>query len=100
MTTTDIAQRLVQALGPDTVFTASDDIAPWLSDWRGLYNGHAQAVVRPRTTAEVATCLALCNEAGVPVVPRGGNTGLCGGATPDAAPINVVLSLDLSLIHI
>ena len=27
MSTTDIAQRLVQALGPDTVFTASEDIA-------------------------------------------------------------------------
>ncbi len=93
MSTTDIAQRLVQALGPDTVFTGHEDIAPWLSDWRGLYNGHAQAVVRPRTTADVAACLALCNDAGVPVVPRGGNTGLCGGATPDAAA-NVVLSLD------
>ena len=92
MSTTDIAQRLVQALGPDTVFTASEDIAPWLSDWRGLYNGHAQAVVRPRTTAEVATCLALCNEAGVPVVPRGGNTGLCGGATPDGSGSAVVRS--------
>ncbi|WP_312998748.1 FAD-binding protein, partial [Achromobacter animicus] len=83
MSASDFSQRLVQALGPDTVFTDPADIAPWLSDWRGLYNGQAQAVVRPRTTAEVATCLALCQEAGVPVVPRGGNTGLCGGATPD-----------------
>lgn len=94
MTTSDFAQRLVQALGSDTVSTAADDIAPWLSDWRGLYNGQAQAVVRPRTTEEVAQCLALCQQAGVPVVPRGGNTGLCGGATPDQAPANVVLSLD------
>ena len=61
MSSTDIAQRLVQALGSDTVYTAQADIAPWLSDWRGLYNGHAQAVVRPRTTAEVSTCLAICN---------------------------------------
>src|SRR5690606_17464378 len=54
----------------------------------------AQAVVRPRRTEEVAQCLALCQQAGVPVVPRGGNTGMCGGATPDAGPANVVLSLD------
>lgn len=94
MTTTAFSQRLVQALGEDVVITASEDIAPWLSDWRGLYNGHAQAVVRPRTTEEVATCLALCQEAGVPVVPRGGNTGLCGGATPDSNQANVVLCLD------
>ncbi|WMD19578.1 FAD-binding oxidoreductase [Achromobacter seleniivolatilans] len=94
MSASDFTQRLVQALGPDTVYTASADIAPWLSDWRGLYNGQAQAVVRPRTTAEVATCLTLCQAAGVPVVPRGGNTGLCGGATPDGGATNVVLSLD------
>ena len=49
--------------------------------------------MRPRRTLkEVATCLALCQQAGVPVVPRGGNTGLCGGADRGAA--NVVLSLD------
>jgi len=94
MNTSDFLQHLVQELGPDTVLTAADDIAPWLSDWRGLYNGQAQAVVRPRTTEEVATCLALCQQANVPVVPRGGNTGLCGGATPDQTPANVVLSLD------
>jgi FAD/FMN-containing dehydrogenase len=94
MSSTDFAQRLVQALGPDTVATAEQDIAPWLSDWRGLYNGRAQAVVRPRRTEEVAACLALCQQAGVPVVPRGGNTGLCGGATPDQRAANVVLSLD------
>src|SRR5690606_2462753 len=80
----------VQALGPDTVVTNPADIAPWLSDWRGLYNGQAQAVVRPRRTEEVAQCLALCQQAGVPVVPRGGNTGMCGGATPDAGPANAV----------
>jgi FAD/FMN-containing dehydrogenase len=94
MTTSDFSQRLIDALGPDTVYTRADDIEPWLADWRGLYKGQAQAVVRPRTTEAVAQCLALCQEAGVPVVPRGGNTGLCGGATPDNAPANVILSLD------
>jgi len=94
MSTPDFAQRLVQALGPDVVATAPQDVAPWLADWRGIYRGQAQAVVRPRTTQEVSQCLALCQQAGVPVVPRGGNTGLCGGATPDAGPANVVLSLD------
>ncbi|SAI67401.1 oxidoreductase [Bordetella ansorpii] len=94
MSTQAFPQRLVQALGPDVVATAEQDIAPWLADWRGLYRGQAQAVLRPRTTAEVAQALALCQEAGVPVVPRGGNTGLCGGATPDGGASNVVLSLD------
>ncbi|QEZ46329.1 FAD-binding oxidoreductase [Cupriavidus oxalaticus] len=94
MQTAQLAQRLTEALGTDTVLTNPDDIAPWLSDWRGIYRGQAQAVVRPRTVDEVSRALALCQLAAVPVVPRGGNTGLCGGATPDAQAGNVVLSLD------
>jgi len=89
-----IATRLVEALGSDRVLTSADDVAPWLSDWRGLYRGQAQAVVRPRTVDEVSRCLALCNETGTPVVPRGGNTGLCGGAAPDGEGRSIVLSLD------
>jgi len=91
---TPFARRLVETLGRDAVVTAPEDVAPWLSDWRGLYRGAAQAVVRPTSTQDVAACVALCNEARVPVVPRGGNTGLCGAATPDARPENIVLSLD------
>src|SRR5690606_13293950 len=64
------------------------------SDWRGLYRGNAQAVVRPRRVEEVAQCLALCQQEGVPVVPRGGNTGMCGGATPDQETVNGVMPLD------
>ncbi|OZI68115.1 FAD-binding oxidoreductase [Bordetella genomosp. 1] len=94
MSNTDISQPLRAALGPDVVLTEPADIEPWLADWRGIYRGQAQAVLRPRTTAEVAQALALCQAAGVPVVPRGGNTGLCGGATPDGSTANVVLSLD------
>lgn len=94
MTELSFAQRLADKLGTDAVIMSTDEIEPWLSDWRGMYKGQAQAVVRPSTTDEVAACLALCSDARVPVVPRGGNTGLCGAATPDASPTNVILSLD------
>jgi len=40
------------------------------------------AVVRPRTTAEVAAVLASCNDKGTPVSARGSGTGLSGGCTP------------------
>lgn len=95
---TAVAQQLRDALGDDIVSLSQADIAPWLTDWRGIYRGDAQALVRPRTTAQVSTCLALCHAAKVPVVPRGGNTGLCGGATPAPAqpgqPLSVIVSLD------
>jgi FAD/FMN-containing dehydrogenase len=94
MNDTALSQRLLDKLGPEAVTTAPDDIAPWLSDFRGMYHGRAQAVVRPDKTDDVAACIALCADARVPVVPRGGNTGLCGGATPDTRADNVILSLD------
>ena len=37
MSITPFAQRLTEALGPEIVTTAADAVAPWLSDWRGLY---------------------------------------------------------------
>jgi FAD/FMN-containing dehydrogenase len=94
MNTSAFSGRLLEALGADVVAVDPDAIAPWLTDWRGIYTGCAQAVVRPRDVDQVSRCLALCQSAGVPVVPRGGNTGLCGGATPDDSPSNVVLSMD------
>ncbi len=85
--------RLDAAVGSAQVLTAPADIAPYLTDWRGRYHGRARAVVRPGSTSEVAAVVRACAEAGVPIVPQGGNTGQCGGATPDAGGEAIVLSL-------
>ena len=55
---------------------------PLPEEQRGLFIGACAAVVRPASTAEVAEVVRLCAEAGVPVVPQGGNTGLVGGGVP------------------
>ena len=57
---------------------ADDAAAGFSVDWTGRFQGRALAVVRPRDTAEVAAVLTLCTDAGRPVVPQGGNTGLVG----------------------
>ena len=88
-----LTTRLEQLLGPGAVLSAPDDVAPYLVDHRRLYRGATPAVVSPASTAEVARLLAWCNEAGVAVVPQGGNTGYCGGATPDESGQQLVLSL-------
>jgi len=51
-----------------------------------------EAVCLPETREQVARVLRLCHEAGVPVVPRGGGTGLCGGAVPVAGGIVIDLT--------
>ncbi|MDR1648433.1 MAG: FAD-binding oxidoreductase [Zoogloeaceae bacterium] len=58
-------------------------MAAFLTDWRGRYHGQALAAVAPGTAEEVAEVVKTCLAFGVPMTPQGGNTGLCGGATPD-----------------
>ncbi|MEO8740139.1 MAG: FAD-binding oxidoreductase [Casimicrobiaceae bacterium] len=80
-------------VGDANVLTAAADVAPFLTDWRDRFHGAARAVVRPGSTAEVAAVVRCCAEQGVPIVPQGGNTSLCGGATPHASGDELVLSL-------
>lgn len=88
-----LLDALTELLGPRGLLTAPGDIAPHLADWRGLYQGASPCVIRPASTAEVASAVRLCAEAGVPIVPQGGNTSMVGGAVPDEGGRQVVLSL-------
>ena len=69
------------------------DTEPFLRDERGLYYGEAASVVRPASTEECARIIKICQEAGIGVVPQGGNTGYCGGATPFDANKQIVLNI-------
>ncbi|NTV71116.1 MAG: FAD-binding oxidoreductase [Azonexaceae bacterium] len=91
--TPSLPDRLVEVVGTVQVLTDPADIAPFVTDWRGRYRGAAQCVVRPGSTAEVAAVVKICVEAGVAIVPQGGNTSLCGAATPDASGGAVIISL-------
>src|SRR5436190_23617331 len=69
-----------------------DDAAPYEVDWRRRFHGRALAVVRPGSTAEVATVVKACREHGTSIVTQGGNTGLVGGSVPDPGGRQVLLS--------
>ncbi len=85
--------RLAGLLGPKGYTTALDSMAPWLTDWRGKYTGHAAAMLSPASTQEVAAVVRLCADEQVALVPQGGNSGMVGGATPDATGDQLLLSL-------
>ena len=80
-------------IGPGVLLEATADTTAFLHDHRGLFHGRALAVALPRTVDEVSRLLAWCNAARVGVVPQGGNTGYCGGATPDASGLQLVIGL-------
>lgn len=74
--------QLAEIVGLGHVLTSEFDIAPFTTDWRGRYHGIPHCMVKPGNTAEVAAVVRSCIGANVAMVPQGGNTGLCGGATP------------------
>lgn len=88
-----LVAALVRTLGERSVLTGDVDRARFETGWR-YGKGKARCIVRPASTAEVATALRLCGEHGVRVVPQGANTGLVAASTPDASGDMVVLSLE------
>jgi FAD/FMN-containing dehydrogenase len=79
-------------VGDRGLLTDPADTAAYSEDWRRLYQGRTQAVIRPATAQETAAVVRLCAEAGVPIVPQGGNTSMVGGAVPAADGSELVLS--------
>ncbi|MCB4823527.1 FAD-binding oxidoreductase [Roseicella aerolata] len=94
LTDTALAGSLAGIVGQAHVIAAGGDQEPYLVDWRGRYHGRAVAVVKLGSTAEVAAVVRLCAAEGIALVPQGGNTGMCGAATPPAEGRSIVLRLD------
>jgi len=69
------------------------DMAPYLLEQRGRFSGGALAVVRPSSTEQVAAVVTAARQAGVQIVPQGGNTGLVGASMSYPGERAVVLSL-------
>lgn len=77
-----LLEALQGVVGHAHVLTDDHATAGYRLDWTGRFGGPTRAVVRPADTDQVAATLRICSDAGVPVVPQGGNTGLVGGGVP------------------
>ncbi len=88
----DFLNQLRGIVGATHVLTESFDTAPYTTDWRGRYQGQPLCVVKPANTEEVAALVKACAAHHIAIVPQGGNTGLCGGATPIHGEVVVSLT--------
>ena len=86
-----LRRRLVDAVGGAAI---SDEagMQPYLREWRDRWIGRSPLVLRPGSTEEVSAVLCIADEAGLAVIPQGGNTGLVGGQIPERGD-EIVLSL-------
>lgn len=90
------------ALGKRSVTRRKEELLVYECDGLTSYRQRPAVVVWPRTTAQVAAAVKICDRHNVPFVARGAGTGLSGGALPleDAvlivtAPMNQILKVDL-----
>ena len=90
----DVIAELSGLIGADAVLTSKIDLEGATEDWRGRYRGPALCLVRPANAEQVAAVVRCCARHGIPLLPQGGNTSLCGGAVPsEAGPAPVILNL-------
>jgi FAD/FMN-containing dehydrogenase len=87
-------EGLVSILDETAVLHEAQDYQRYVSDWSGSRRGTPLAVVRPADTEQIAAVVRFCAEHRIPMVPQGGHTGLVGGALPDCAHPELVISLE------
>jgi FAD/FMN-containing dehydrogenase len=78
----ELIARFRAIVGDKYAVTDAADIAPYVTEERGLFHGRSSLVLRPGSTAEVSAICKLATEHRIALVPQGGNTGLVGGQTP------------------
>jgi FAD/FMN-containing dehydrogenase len=87
-----VLDRLKAAVGRAGYIDDPADIAPYCTSWRDNWVGRVALVLRPQSTEETAAIVRICADAGVPIVPQGGNTGLTGGSQPHEDSSEVIVS--------
>ncbi len=93
--TPEIVAQLREIVGPRfVIYGDAEQLEPYSHDEVAEKQYHAmpEVVVRPRTAEEIAAIMKLANRERIPVTPRGGGTGLSGGAVPVCG--GIVLALD------
>ncbi|MDR0674573.1 MAG: FAD-binding oxidoreductase [Zoogloeaceae bacterium] len=88
-----VLEKIAAIVGARHLLTDPADFAPALTDWRGRYTGRALALARPGDAAEAQAVVRACLAANLPMQLQGGNTGLVGGATPDASGRTLLIQM-------
>lgn len=76
----ELINQFTTIVGAENIFITHDQMERYAHDETEDLHYYPEAVVKPGTTVQVASLLKICNEYNIPVTPRGGGTGLSGGA--------------------
>ncbi|TIT83299.1 MAG: FAD-binding oxidoreductase, partial [Mesorhizobium sp.] len=88
-----LVDRFAAIVGEKYALRDQAEIAPYITERRGLWHGRTSLVLRPGSVEEVSRIMRLATETKTPVVPQSGNTGLVGAQVPDKSGHDIILSL-------
>jgi glycolate oxidase len=95
-----LADRLRSAIGVENVLSARSDLLVFECDGFVIEKNSPDVVVFPRSTADVAAIVRVCNELETPFVPRGAGTSLAGGCLPVGGGVMIVLTRMKAILEI
>jgi glycolate oxidase len=79
---TDLLTQFESIVGVEHIIVDKDDRFKYAHDETEDYSFLPDIVLKPGSATEVSAIMRLCNKHHIPVTPRGGGTGLSGGALP------------------
>ncbi|MBL7708576.1 MAG: FAD-binding protein [Chitinophagaceae bacterium] len=79
-------------VGENYVFVDEESLETYAHDETENLHYPPEAVIKPRTADEISAIMKICNKERIPVTPRGGGTGLSGGALAHLG--GVILSME------
>jgi len=91
---------LASIVGTTSVLMQPEDLVPYSFDGTAALKQRPEAVVFPRTTAQVAACVRLAATDRIPIVTRGSGTGLSGGSVPSPGSLVLCLLEMKAILHI
>lgn len=91
----DLLPNFLNILGnkQNLLLTEISDKKPYLTDQRNRYFGNALAVAFPENKEQIIEIVKICQQHNIKIIPQGGNTSLCGAATPDLSENNLLINL-------
>ena len=97
---TGIISEFEAIVGEENVVVDPEKRYPYSHDETEDYSFLPEVVLKPGTTEEVSRILTICNTRGIPVTPRGGGTGLSGGALPVHHGVLISMERFNKILHI
>jgi glycolate oxidase len=87
-----LIDAFIEISGKENVLVFSEDIANYGSDETGNYKFLFDILIKPSSPNEIAEIFKLCNKYKISITPRGGGSGVTGGALPIRR--GIILSLE------